>query len=262
MLVRTLLSEGATLAYAGRWKRGAAELTKLLKKELSFRPPELSADEKTRSTPQPRFMSYLSAFNLKETMQIIDAEISKKERTRIGIALAIPHILAEDEIQWGEKDWSTREIERFRRRLSVTENSIARFVIGGKIDHIDSRGSGIVEETILSLIYNQPIYIAGGFGGAATDLGTALGLARIRTGVVPKSLLYSLTSNKLNQLIKIKERFRPPPLIDFPVTSSEQISFLHAHALGGKNWPKNGLNEEEYRHFSKQKSLVKLRNLY
>ena len=245
--IRALLNEGATLAYAGRWKNGAVQLTKLLKDELSTRPPELSADEQVRAAPRPRFLSFLDSFNLEEAKRSVDCEISERERIRIGIALVVPAALAIDEAEWGAADWRARIVERFRRRLAVTESSVARFIIGGKRVHIDSWCSGIVEEAILSLALGQPIYVAGGFGGAAADLGVVLGLARLRTGAVPDSMRDQLTPAKRRQLDEIKERLRPPPLTNLPVSADEQISFLHDHALGGSGWPNNGLTSEQNR---------------
>ena len=139
-----------------------------------------------------------------------------------------------------------RLIERFRRRLASTEGSAARFIIGGNPSYV-GRPSGIVEETILSLALKQPIYVAGEFGGAASDLGIVLGLARLRTGEIPESLRDHLSATERSDLERIKTILQPPPLTDLPVYPDDQVGFLHAHELGGEKWPDNGLTVDENR---------------
>lgn len=60
-------------------------------------------------------------------------------------------------------------------REHMTEQTDARVVIGGKRANYEGRMPGVVEETILSIRANMPIFVAGGFGGAAGDVATVLG---------------------------------------------------------------------------------------
>lgn len=250
-VVRALLNEGATLAYAGRWIQAGAELTQFVKDELSMRPAELSANPSIRAAPRPRFRSFVRSFDREKTRQSVGRMISAKEQSRIGIELVVASPLARDERQWGSEDWRARAIERFRRRLAVTECSVARFVIGGEPPDGNERPSGVVEETILSLALSQPVYIAGGFGGAAADLGIVLGLSGLRTGRVPKSLQNHLSSERCLELKGIADRLRPPPFTNLPVLPEEQVEFLRQRAIGGPAWTDNGLALEENRRLFK-----------
>jgi hypothetical protein len=61
-------------------------------------------------------------------------------------------------------------------RQWMTANSDARVVVGGARWHPDGRVPGIAEEALLALEARQPVYLAGGFGGAAHDVVQALGV--------------------------------------------------------------------------------------
>jgi hypothetical protein len=246
-VIQGLLDEGATVAFAGRWKERSLELTRLVREELANRPPELSADEEVRNGPRPRFYSFLHALNYEAMEKEVDAEVSEADRKRIGIELASPVPLTDMQTDRGNDEWGVRVVERFRRRLAVAESSVARFVIGGNPNPFEDRPSGVVEETILSLACGHPIYVAGGFRGAAADIGTVLGLSRLRTGVTPESMKGRLAENKQTQLEKIADHLRPPPLITLPIFPSEQVKFLRKHALGSRGWPDNGLSHKENR---------------
>jgi hypothetical protein len=52
-------------------------------------------------------------------------------------------------------------------RSCITERSQARLVIGGKMKGFSGLVPGVVEEAWLSLKQNKPLYVVGGFGGAA-----------------------------------------------------------------------------------------------
>jgi hypothetical protein len=52
-------------------------------------------------------------------------------------------------------------------RETITQNTDSRIVLGGKLTGFTGLLPGIVEEVLLSIRRKQPLYIAGGFGGAA-----------------------------------------------------------------------------------------------
>jgi hypothetical protein len=97
---------------------------------------------------------------------------------------------------------------------------------------------------MLTLALGKPIYVAGGFGGAALDCGSLLGLTEVRTGEVPPSFKPQTDETKL---LALKEKLQPGPWISLPITAAEIASFLKEHALGGQHWPDNGLNPDENR---------------
>ena len=55
-------------------------------------------------------------------------------------------------------------------RAYMTDNTDARIVIGGKRTGFEGSMPGIVEEALLSIERRQPLYLAGGFGGATLDV--------------------------------------------------------------------------------------------
>jgi hypothetical protein len=52
-----------------------------------------------------------------------------------------------------------------------------------KIDSYSGRMPGILEEAMIALALRQPIYVLGGFGGAAQLAGELLGLATTATAM-------------------------------------------------------------------------------
>ena len=62
-------------------------------------------------------------------------------------------------------------------RRHITDRCDARVILGGKLTDYQGTVPGILEEASLSLQAAQPLYVAGGFGGAAAALALALGRA-------------------------------------------------------------------------------------
>lgn len=137
----------------------------------------------------------------------------------------------------------------FARRHQMSLSCVARFAIGGKLNPRRSRFPGIAEEVMLALAMKQPVYISGCLGdkepvGAARWVGTLLGLGDCWMGE-PDGF-----SNEVYDegVLKANARFfRPPPLVDLPATRAELVDYFGRHALGGPNWPDNGLTQEQNR---------------
>lgn len=55
-------------------------------------------------------------------------------------------------------------------RAFMTENTNARIVVGGKREAFQGAMPGIIEEVLFSIERRQPLYLAGGFGGATVDV--------------------------------------------------------------------------------------------
>jgi SLOG cluster2/ATPase family associated with various cellular activities (AAA) len=248
-----LWDEGATLAYAGQW-RSESDGTNLLKaliEKLRGRPPELSSAAAVRAAPAARFIGFIGGVDPSVTREQVNAIIDKQEQKRLGVMLVEDNYLDQEETGWKASDdahkWRARAVERFRRRWAVSEESVARFVIGGVRETGGDRPSGVVDETIHSLALGRPVYLAGGFGGSSEDIGVLLGLTKFRTASVPKSLTLPMRPELCLALGEIASRLRPPPYLSLPVSPHEQIQFLQQHALGGSKWPDNGLSSEENR---------------
>jgi SLOG cluster2/ATPase family associated with various cellular activities (AAA) len=242
-IARRLWDEGATISYAGRLAAGT--LMSFLEQELRKRPPEPSKRADRRGKPRP----WLKGFLDKSERASVDKVISKNDRIRMGLDVTFaPHLTKEE--RNGLAPWLGKSVERFRRRLAVTDTSVARFVISGAISGHEGRFPGIAEEVMLSLAQGHPIYVAGALPGAARDVGLLLGLSHPRRGQVPPSFEADPKSEERN-LHKVAKELRPPPWTDLPITATECAEFLKRHALGGPKWPCNGLTFDENRELFK-----------
>jgi hypothetical protein len=59
-------------------------------------------------------------------------------------------------------------------RHYLVEHSDARVLIGGKERDFKGEMPGVLEEALLAIEAGQPLYLAGGFGGAAATIAAAL----------------------------------------------------------------------------------------
>jgi hypothetical protein len=59
-------------------------------------------------------------------------------------------------------------------RRHITGRTHARIVVGGRLSGYQGSMPGILEEAIFSVAAGQPLYVAGGFGGAAASIARAL----------------------------------------------------------------------------------------
>lgn len=109
-------------------------------------------------------------------------------------------------------------------RSYMTSNTNARIVIGGKREGFQGAMPGIFEEVLLALERRQPLYLAGGFGGATLDVIQTLRPA-------------------------FAEWF--PPVQNQPAPDKRVVAGLEriSEVAAAANWDgyENGLNEEENR---------------
>jgi len=234
-----LWDAGATIAYGGRWRSGA--LTQNLAILLQSRSRELRHER----DPRPAFLQiFLKDLPNDSSNQAVESDLTPTKCAEYGIELVRGNYMDDNDRTLPS---DLREVvERFRRRLAVSEASVARFVIGGHDEDGSKQRSGIVEEMVISLALGQPIYVAGAFGGAAKEVGPLLGLASVRTGTVPALFQYP-DPGHVAELTRLLQQLRPPPWPDLPVWPNEQAEFLQKHSLLGPQWPNNGLTVPENR---------------
>ncbi len=70
-------------------------------------------------------------------------------------------------------------------RRTMRSHSDARIVLGGRVAGYRGRMPGIAEEALLSLESQQPVFLAGGFGGCTRDIAETLGLVDTWAGSRP-----------------------------------------------------------------------------
>jgi SLOG-like protein len=79
----------------------------------------------------------------------------------------------------GEPELVDRETEKLSLTMArqiIAANVDGQVVLGGKRAGFRGRMPGVIEETILTMRARKPVFMAGGFGGAAGDMAVALGL--------------------------------------------------------------------------------------
>ncbi len=237
-VTNALWKEGATLVYGGAWGK---ILTDALDAEHARMPRVLRRGAKA---PSPRLLTFKSAKTPRGNLE--PPEPTREER-------AFLHKHGGDDCAW-----VVDAVKRFRKRLQISELSVARFAIAGKVKGHNGRFSGIAEEVMLTLALGKPVYVAGGFGGAARDVGALLGLERPWEGRRLRTFDDVLDERRKELLADYAEKMRPPPFADpagpharrrvqLPMTQDQLVSFLRQHALGGPGWPDNGLSQDDNR---------------
>ena len=240
-VAEALWDEGATLVYVLVPGETENELMSGLAQKLRDRAGEPRNSPEARNLPNPWLLGYMSR---DKTMDEVDRLMSLEERLRYGLK-ALPHPAVTDaelNLLGNEEPISTLSL--FRRRFAIAEASVARFVIGGWQKGYKSRVPGIAEEVMLTLAFRRPVYIAGGFDGAASELGDILGLSDVQARGTALSFAPYEHEDKLKSMA---EMFQPSPLIGLPIESTAIVKFLKAHAIGGPLWPYNGLSLSENR---------------
>lgn len=170
-MTRSLLAEGATLAFGHDWRpEGVMEaIASVALDYLSFAAPEEAGPRILNLVPWP------------ETRSRTSQDLLARVRDVVQVAPAgLPADLedqAREALEAGVGSWlfvyvRARGLSYLRRML--TEQSHARVVAGGKMEGYWGRMPGIVEEALLALDAGQPVYLIGLLGGAAKALGQVL----------------------------------------------------------------------------------------
>ena len=100
-------------------------------------------------------------------------------------------------------DIRRRSLTGFRRYMSGQQ--VGRVFLGGRRTGFKGNMPGLLEELLLALERNQPVYLAGGFGGMTFDVARILGVHRedwpIAADVVPDDPGYRTGLEALDSLI-------------------------------------------------------------
>lgn len=175
-IARYLMANGGTLLYGGHLKNEG--YTRLF--------AELSYQYKFLNDKSFRFVNYFPFPNSNYLTLVIKADFFTQQ---------VKPIIIEMPKQLGEVDKSRLyDVENniedkyiyaecfSDMRNIITQNSHARIVVGGKQSKFLGYMPGIVEGAYYSLKANKPVYIIGGFGGAAKSL------SKVICGELPNEL--------------------------------------------------------------------------
>ncbi len=204
LLARPLLRRGANIAYAGDWKEREEnftyELLRLINSEQEDQngddaadKPATKGDHKSKATPllmhnHCAWPHYLDVTEEIEAQWINCCRIVRITQTDAGIA-------PDDEVPESQGRYKTDQVVlnaaitlSGMRRIAMEGWTIdvadshnetippidARILMGGKMDDYSGWLPGLFEEALLTLEKGKPLYILGGFGGAAKVLADVL----------------------------------------------------------------------------------------
>jgi len=195
-LARPLLRHGVNLAYGGHWRETEDNFTfDLLRLISSEQEDQNAVDPDAEEAPLGRLFNhtawphYLDITPSVEAQWINCCRIVRITEQEAGIADT--EVVPDDE--------ATQQTDRVllnaavtlsaMRRISMAGSSIpipgrsrpeavpavaARVVLGGKLDEYSGWLPGIFEEALVTLERGAPLYLLGGFGGAAEALARTL----------------------------------------------------------------------------------------
>ncbi len=190
-VARYLMANGGTLLYGGHLNNEG--FTKLF--------AELSYQYKFLSDTSFRFVNYFPFPNSNSLTKEMKADFVKQQ---------VEPVIIEYPKHLGEVD-NNRQYDPFNNiedkfifsecfsdmRNIMAQNSHARIVVGGKQSKFLGYLPGIVEETYFSLKANKPVYVIGGFGGAAKSL------AKVICDELPKEL-----TNEFQYTDEVLQKFK------------------------------------------------------
>ncbi|GAA1129684.1 hypothetical protein [Nocardioides aquiterrae] len=162
-LSRAIVIAGGVVVYGGAIQEG---FTKIVLEETERYGNATGAFEHivpyteyaTRSPEDLR--TYAASLGVKSTVQLLDAE---------GVPRSVREVSARDDFDPGDLDPTTA---LSAMRTHTTDIASARVVVGGKVSGFAGSMPGVAEEAAATLRADKPLYVAGGFGGAATLVGS------------------------------------------------------------------------------------------
>lgn len=161
-LSRAIVIAGGIVVYGGAIQQGFTEIV-LEETERygnasgAFEHIVPYTEHSTRSSEDLR--QYAASLGVKATVQLLDVE---------GVPRSVHDVRTTDDDP-GKLDPGTG---LSAMRTHTTDIASARVVVGGKVSGFTGSMPGVAEEAAATLRADKPLYVAGGFGGAATLVGS------------------------------------------------------------------------------------------
>lgn len=161
-LSRAIVIAGGIVVYGGTIQQG---FTKIVLEETerfgnatgAFEHIVPYTEHATRSSEE--LGDYAASLGVKSTVQLLDAD---------GVPRSVRDVHTADNDP-GRLDPA---IALSAMRTHTTDIAAARVVVGGKVSGFAGSMPGVAEEAAATLRADKPLYVAGGFGGAATLVGS------------------------------------------------------------------------------------------
>ena len=229
-IARYILSVGGKLAYGGDMRQGG--FTELIFDLLAY----YKADKQL--APHERFYSYL-AYPLSTTLsKEKEAELIRNVSFK---AIAPPTELQIENPKEFLKPNSPENLYIWARCLTkmreeMESNCDARIFVGGKTKGFKGQCPGVLEEFLIAIKYDHPIYLVGAFGGVTKDIIDAL------NGLHPASFNneYYLDNTEYQKMLSIFNKKHPSDSINY----DKYLSTLQSKGLTAIA-KQNGLSESD-----------------
>lgn len=160
-LSRAIVIAGGTVVYGGRIRQG---FTKIVLEETARYGDATAAFEHVvpytehASFNRQDLQLYAASLGVNSTVQFLDADGNPKSAREIRTSGDIKDLDAPAALS--------------AMRAYTTSIASARVVVGGKVADFAGSLPGVAEEAIATLQAKKPLYVAGGFGGASTLVGS------------------------------------------------------------------------------------------
>lgn len=229
-IARYILATGGKLAYGGDMRQGG--FTELIFDLLAY----YKADKELQ--PNDRFYSYL-AYPISTTLTLQkEAELKQNVSFR---KVAPPNDLTIVNPNEFLKPNSTENLYVWVRcltqmRQEMESNCNARIFLGGRTNGFKGKCPGILEELMIAIHHNHPVYLVGAFGGITKDAIDTL------NGKIPDSISaeYYFDNNDYRSLFNYYNEKHPDNTIDY----KNYLSVLQSIGLKGIA-EQNGLSESD-----------------
>ena len=181
-LARTLISSGATIAYGGDFRMGGytdqlSELVASYNETATNTESDPEIAERSR-VPKKKRSSEIEKDHAKFLCLYQEASIDLAKQSTGDLCVDIHHLsnMPSAIVPFGKDSYHPKSLYLSDMRRVMANQTMARVIVGGKITprlyENDTNGysgiyPGILEESWRSLLAKKPLYVVGGFGGAA-----------------------------------------------------------------------------------------------
>ena len=277
-LVRPLVRQSASLAFGGYWKETEENFTYDLLRLISAEQEDNSLGGPDTDLKIGRLINHSAWPNYLEITPKIEAQwinccrIVRVSQKDAGIADA--DIVPGSEAKSGSDRaiFNAAVTLSAMRRLMMTGMSIAipdagievvppavaRVVLGGKVDGYRGFLPGIFEEALLTLENGRPLYVLGGFGGAAEVLGRAmLGIGNPRPDELT-AVWHQEKTPYVAKLAALGGQFAMPPEVrTTPVALDALFALVEQARVNLPDTLKTGLTDPETRELLKTRDVAR-----
>lgn len=269
-IARCLLNYGCDLSYGGIFR--SQSFTDLLARVVSERSAELYERELRDDglrvdgsrPPAPMLINYQpQGFHEKITTELIARSVGRIEYVKVD-----PDWSAPSDVPNRAQFNTAVALSKLRQLQHRTEAGVsisnrrlkgcqARVVLGGRVEGWLGCNLGIAEEIIYTLEKRHPLFILGGFGGAARVVATYLAGAR----AFPEALTfdYQFThedSQVFRSVVNIFDKYSPTDLTHPRKLFSDMKETLEKTRENLAKHLNNGLSEEENRDLLLSENVV------